>query len=345
MKVRQYELDSRKENIKLNKTAGRFYFEKMQNNFNEENFHLYKALFYEVKNLNKKEFFKTFVSIINLETNSYCNRTCSYCPLSFFDRSKKENMNEEIFEKIILELEEIEYESTICLNLYNEPLSDEKLIEKIKFIKQKCNVFLRFNSNGDFLNPFLLEELSNSGLDSINITLHTKNNEIYSDRNAINKLNKFYKKLCIAPPQYNITSNYQITSLYKIKNLEMIVNTTNWGIYGNDRGGIINKLSMENRTKPCVKIFREFTIDYLGNVFPCCNIFPSDPKNEKFIFGNVKTQSIFEIFALKNWRNWRKNLFIESKKQNPCATCRDALFDENIDYKKHEFILEELEKG
>jgi len=36
----------------------------------------------DLSETNKKSIFKKFVEVVNLETSTYCNRHCGYCPLS-----------------------------------------------------------------------------------------------------------------------------------------------------------------------------------------------------------------------------------------------------------------------
>ena len=53
---------------------------------------------------------------ISIETTTYCNRRCSYCPNSTFDRGEKKNeklMEVWLFKKIIDELRDIKYKSII----------------------------------------------------------------------------------------------------------------------------------------------------------------------------------------------------------------------------------------
>lgn len=99
-------------------------------------------------------------------------------------------------------------------------------------------------------------------------------------------------------------------------------------------GGALTFLALQARSNPCVKIMREFTADYQGRVFPCCNIFPDLPQNEKFIFGKVGfgkgEKSIFEIFSSAKWAKWRKELFINANKP-PCTSCKDGYFDTDLD--------------
>lgn len=94
-------------------------------------------------------------------------------------------------------------------------------------------------------------------------------------------------------------------------------------------GGAVSKLSLK-REQPCVKIFREFSIDYKGRVFPCCNIFPDLKTSENLVFGNVEKDSIFSIFSSKLWAKWRRELYLGASFA-PCNTCKDGYFDTDID--------------
>lgn len=343
-KVKTYEIDSKSKETPLNKTAGRFYFEKFIHNFSFDK-SLYKEFFCGTSDkATAREVFAKFVGIINLETNSYCNRKCHYCPISIADRGANTQMQSEIFEKILDELSEIDYASSISLNLYNEPLSDSNIIYKIKRIKDKLpKAFLRFNSNGDFLTPQLLDELESSGLNYLNITLHTTKANSYDDKQCIKKLDSFYRRLNLTKPHYTITPNVAITSSCEINNLTLVLNTSNYDIYGTDRGGALKHLRLQSRDNPCVKIMREFTIDYQGRVFPCCNIFPDLAQSQKFIFGKVSEKTIFEIFSSMQWAKWRKELFIKVTKP-PCTSCKDGYFDTDLDDKSaRHSLLEKLD--
>ena len=242
--IKDYELLSKSDKTPLNKTAGRFYFEKFIDNFSFDK-SLYKEFFNGTQDEDKaKAVFAKFVGIINLETNSHCNRKCHYCPMSFANRGNIQ-MKEDIFNKILDELCQIDYASSISLNLYNEPLSDTKIITKIKHIKEVLpRAFLRFNSNGDFLTPKILKELESSGLNYLNITLHTTKANSYNDKQSIERLDKFCTKLNLPKLEFQITPNVSIASSLKIGNLTLALNTSNYDIYGTDRGGGIDIFSL-----------------------------------------------------------------------------------------------------
>ena len=62
---------------------------------------------------------------IHIETNSFCNRSCSFCPQSEYDIA--ETMEDDIFSKIVKELKDINFDGLAGLYMRNEPLIDKKL--------------------------------------------------------------------------------------------------------------------------------------------------------------------------------------------------------------------------
>ena len=65
----------------------------------------------------RADIFNKYMGCIIIETSSYCNRRCSYCPVSKIPR-KQSFMSEDLFEKIIYELRNIDYRQMIKLNLF-----------------------------------------------------------------------------------------------------------------------------------------------------------------------------------------------------------------------------------
>ena len=56
------------------------------------------------------------ITCITIETTTYCNRRCSYCPNSVFERSSKKNtqlMNPALFRKIIDDLAEVGFKGQL----------------------------------------------------------------------------------------------------------------------------------------------------------------------------------------------------------------------------------------
>jgi len=67
-------------------------------------------------------------SRVEIETINRCNGSCTFCPVNKNDDTRKpEKMTEELFDKIINELHELEYSGDIGLFANNEPFLDKRL--------------------------------------------------------------------------------------------------------------------------------------------------------------------------------------------------------------------------
>lgn len=282
-----------------------------------------KSLFYPIDIAidEQKALFKKFVCIVNLETSTYCNRKCEYCPVSLNDSRKNQlYMAEEIFRKILTELTSINYSSTIVFNLYNEPLADKNIYSKIKQVRKNLpNSFLMFNSNGDYVDTDVLNNLSEIGLNALFITLHPPINKSYKLDDRLQDFQKFFKKINISKVKISEPlENGHIESNIDWNGMRLRIMANDWSKYGNSRAGTVNSLNAsETRTSPCVRPLREFTISYNGDVFPCCQFFPDIEENQKYIIDNVSSTSIFTIYASNILAKWRKILFTFGNKQPP----------------------------
>jgi radical SAM protein with 4Fe4S-binding SPASM domain len=117
-----------------------------------------------------------FFDYINLETNTSCNRRCSYCPNSVFDRGLIKNeklMSEEAFKKIIDELAEIKFTGKIIPCSFGEPLLDKRIFKFMKYVKNKLpKSKIYFMTNGDYLNEENRNKLVKIGVDKILVSPH-----------------------------------------------------------------------------------------------------------------------------------------------------------------------------
>ena len=67
-----------------------------------------------------KTIFKKNLKMIEIETFSYCNRKCWFCPNSFIDRiSDNKIMPEDVYLDLIDQLAEVDYSGEITYSRYN----------------------------------------------------------------------------------------------------------------------------------------------------------------------------------------------------------------------------------
>jgi len=199
--------------------------------------------------------------LVEIELFSYCNRTCAFCTNSFIDRlSFNEVLDIQIFKKIIKELKLVDYSNYISFSRYNEPLSHRNILdERIKYIRKELpNSKLVLNTNGDY---------DWEGLDINELTI------MDYDNNLSNK-------------ELKIIERKDKPKLVRMMRLGEI----------NNRAGSLDIKKKYIRDFPCYEPNYFIGIDYTGDVVPCCNI-RSDINNHKpYVLGNVKDNTLEDIF-------------------------------------------------
>ena len=271
----------------------------------------------------RKAVFNKYVNIVHMELSTYCNRRCSYCPIAVYPR-EQEYMQDELFRKVIDELYEIGYTGSISLNLYNEPLYDEKLEDRIRRIKEKLpQCYIHFNSNGDKLTVERLESLWEAGLNQIRVTLQTLPNEEWRDEKKRAEFKRFLQK--IGKEEYFEKRTETQNKCIEVEisfpgNRRFFLQCMNWSVYGADRGGNVKDLSIEKRTAPCIYPIREFCIACDGSVKVCCNMYFNAPD-----YGNIRDKGILDHYFGKPLVKCRKSVFEYGEKWGACSTCNSGI--------------------
>ena len=306
-----------------------------------------KSLSTELCEKDKKAIFKTAVEIVNLETSYQCNRKCDYCPVSNSTRQiEQSNMELSLVRKIAIQLSEIRYENRIVLNLYNEPLLDKKLEEKVRILREYLPwATFSLNSNGDKLNINRIKELSNAGLDYICVTLHPQPFKIDSKLVLNRRITKLIEKNTDDKEfKFNLNDEYLNNGYIEFYTygIKLRIQWPNWRLLGTDRGGQVDNYSAGQiqRVLPCVKPFREFTIFYNGEVQPCCESF-YDKDTHLVKIANLHDVTIFDAYTSYNLTYFRRSVFDFSKKEGICKYCTSADYsNKDKDASLREQILE-----
>lgn len=283
--------------------------------------------FADMRRLKAGEAFGACVNTVAFETFSYCNRRCSYCPNVTHDRiSDNKVMERDIFDKVLRDLGSIDYKGTICFNGYNEPLSDEIIFEHIAETRRRVpHATLHMSTNGDYLNREVLERLHEVGLNRFYISIHFKPNETYVDSKVLRRIEIMEKSLGITPKIIEYKYQDSIMLQFPFKDMLIEMRGIDWHKFGTDRGGLLegNGLAMpEPRRAACSLPLTMFTIQFNGNVTPCCQIIGDVPEHQKWVVANIRDhESIFDIYAGEALKGWRRHLNTLEPKMSPCDTC------------------------
>ena len=248
------------------------------------------------KYMNKKEnyYIPLFISI---ETINRCNGTCPFCPCNIKDESRPyKEMSDEIFNKIISDLEEINYSGTLMLLANNEIFLDKKIMKRLKYAREKLpNCHMKIITNGKLLSIKIFEELNNKKIvDEL----------VINNYNSSTKLNHQIKK---------IYDNYKNKDL----NIDTTINIRYCDeVLSNRAGSSPNKKESKIIKDYCALPFTDININPDGNFLICCC-----DATEKTNLGNIMEDKLINIFNNKKYQQIRKNIK-QGRNKNPfCKYC------------------------
>lgn len=269
--------------------------------------------------------FSKSIERVELETHSYCNRRCSYCPNVVGDRiGPNQFMPADIWEKILSGLGDIDYRNCLVLNYYNEPLADLSILDRIREARARVpNCRIMIYSNGDYLEPALIDQLADAGLDYLHISIHLKRGDQYSDLYVVNRINEISVRMGISAQIHTLRSQDFAIAKAPHRKMEIEVRGINFYRHGTDRGGLIDDIHTQAKRKdPCFFPFAHFVIGYNGQLAPCCHIRSDRPEHEGYTYGNLRDyETIYHAFLSGPGAAWRRELVGTQEKRSPCDTC------------------------
>ncbi len=270
-----------------------------------------RKLYYQISNLVKYGD-PYFFNAVDIETITACNRRCSWCPNSIYDRGlikNKKLMDEKLFSKIIDELSELKFSGQIRFSFYGEPLLDERLNGFVKYTRGKLpKVDIFVFTNGDFLTLNLYKALSKNGVDFFIMTQH---DETISP--TMKELLKNFHKISYNKKDFSHKfayklNGYDTTILHKsIKSMKLC-----------SRGGLLKNIKPKKLTHlKCFLPTNCVVINHTGNVILCCDDYLGSIK-----FGNLKNESILEIWQKESSKKIRKELREGILRLEICKKCK-----------------------
>ncbi len=160
---------------------------------------------------------------VDIEVASICDLACPHCYREYIVTPDK-IMKEDLFKKIIKQIEELEIPS-IKLNWRGEPLLHPKIIEFIELAKKAGVIEVSINTNATTLDEKKAEKLINSGLDQIIFSFDGGTKETYEKmrpgRFKDNKFSKIYeniKNFCLKKKELN--------KVFPITKIQMVMTKT-----------------------------------------------------------------------------------------------------------------------
>ena len=279
-----------------------------------------------------RQLFKMSVERIIMETSSYCNRRCGYCPNSFVDRiSTKNYMPDSMLDKIFSNLSEIDFSGELVLHFYNEPLADPNICDKVAKAAKACpRASIEFYTNGDFLTEEYLDRLKAAGLKVLRISTHLGNAVPWSDALIINRLTELAARIRRPAVVESFIPGQRISAKFKDSDIAIHVSHSDYYRLGSTRGGLMQEVgvSVENNDLPCLIPLTDFYVSWDGTVMPCCHLHPDAPAHRDYRAGNLNDfRDIFEAYAGDALVGWRRSLLGPGVRRPPCDKCFAAVGD------------------
>ncbi len=288
---------------------------------------------YPFKDLNlspSMAFFKNNIQEVNIEISGYCNRKCPYCPNVLEAGYRRELMDRALFTGLLEDLRKIDFAGTIHLNLFNEPLHD---LDYFFWAADQCATIVpeakhNLHTNGDYIkDEGTLVKLLTSGLNSVCITIHYPDS--WDHDRQLERLKTFMEKVGVGFLPLADNGNF-IQAAAKAGSTTLSIRTINFQDCGQDRGGTLSgSVLSQFRTKSCGLPRWQINVNYLGEVYPCCNVVPRQEFGGEYCLGSLKDKRIFDIYSSK----WAQD-FIDCTAKisgdtphltpKACRTCSDS---------------------
>jgi hypothetical protein len=272
-----------------------------------------------------KEVFRKSVHRIEIETHSYCNRRCGYCPNVVGDRlGENKRMDPAVFSGVVRDLQEIDWAGNFVLTSYNEPLADRIILDRIGEARAALpRAKMMIYTNGDYLTPDYVQELAEAGLDYMHISIHMNAADVYSDIYALDRISEVTTRMRIPAKYKTIQRNEFIIARAPHKRIEIEVRAINYWKHGKDRGGLIKGMKPEPaRTLPCYFPFEYMHIGFEGTIVPCCHIRSDNEEHRPYRTGNLRDYpSLYQAYTSGKLAGWRRHLISTKEKEGPCKTC------------------------
>lgn len=273
---------------------------------------------------------------VEVETHSYCNRTCGWCPNGWSDRGKQRtHISHGAWQAVLGDLEEVSYKGWFAFHNYNEPLSDPTISDKIQEARQRLpNAQLALFTNGDYLTRERLAELIAYGVDYLRVTLYPASGHTF-DPPQIDRITAYLRRIDLADANVAVESESHLEGTVQVDTMQLHLIVPRVAAYGNRGGSVLLEGPAESgnrRTEPCYLPFRSVAVDHHGNLKLCCKIYDTQaPENRVYVIGNVERDGLLNLWFSERMNELRMCVASANFEQLPaCQVCTHRIRPERL---------------
>jgi hypothetical protein len=283
-----------------------------------------------MNNKESAQLFKKNITSVEIGTHNYCNRTCTFCPLSLDSVNRRDMRNtifmkDEVYENIMKQLASIDFNGRLDFSRYHEPTSHKKyIIEKIKIARSYLpNANISLNTNSDYMNKEYHQQLLEAGVSNFAFQAYMKNGATAFDEDEVFKrINKICDKLGAPRIEKEGQQNkewiiHKLPDRFKGK-----IHARNYWNNGVNRAGTVLDTNY-TRTQPCTSMNKGVYIDYNGSMTACCDMLTPE-LHTKWEVGNLeKEPDLFLNYTSKFYTAFRDRITKAQWYPNsPCIKCK-----------------------
>lgn len=287
---------------------------------------------------------KKFPSVIQLQTTSACNSKCTCCPYHLLQKNQPIRfMSDELYQKIIDECAEHRI-GKISLYLFNEPLMDKKIIDRLNYAKLKNpNARIQLSTNAGLLINERASQIANA-VDYLYISVQggitdkKKYEETMSLRHDITYKNIMRLVGVVGSGNFKLKlNNIAINNVIPFDNLTAMEKEKKFwsqlGIVRLNLGGFSTWANKINRRddnycktiRGCSLKHRPLSHIHVvenGDVVLCCRDW-----ERKYILGNIEQSSLFDIWNNMQYRDLVEKIYLGKNAHDNfiCYRCEDAI--------------------
>lgn len=282
----------------------------------------------EVAPASARELFRRSVNLVEVETFTYCNRKCFFCPNAVIPQRQDKGdgnqiMSDALYDDIIGGLRSIDYAGEITYSRYNEPLAMRDLILRRVAEARKAlpRARLMTHTNGDYLTRDYLDALRDAGLNKLCVQTYLGDNVRYDDAKMRARQNQQVERLSLTARPILDEPGVRLWSAADYPGMVVTFDARNFDEIGVDRGGLVQLRCEHRRTSPCFVPFTSLYIDVDGSIVPCCNIRSDVDAHKQYVVTKLVPGQVSIFDAYIALADWRASLLQYGPKAAPCDTC------------------------
>ncbi len=282
-------------------------------------------------------------SQVQVQTIDRCNASCLMCPYSASEKSGQPcYMEEKLYRKILNELKYAGTVHSFVPMLQSEPLLDRDISRRLREAKEilGSTVSVHMVTNGSILTPELADELLDSGLDTLSVSIDAFREETYK---AIRKglifsrvIDNLQSLLQRHPPilviarflkqRANEREEKMFKQFWKARGARISFHSVV------NRAGMLNSFDQIERLKTeqniiyrfidkifpfCFLPFFALNVLWDGRVILCCHDW-----GPSVVVGDLTKQSLPEVWNGEEMNHYRHLLYSDLSKESPsCVNC------------------------